>query len=93
MPFLFAVDVRLLQCFSQGTRYFLYDGGMPLLELDTNKKITASYLYGADGVVYRRKRPAVAHWHFDEGTGTVAYDVDGQHNGALGDGSVDMTPT
>ncbi len=77
---------------SGGIRYFLYDGGMPLLELDTNKKITASYLYGADGVVYRRKRPAVAHWHFDEGTGTVAHDVDGQHNGALGDGNTDHRP-
>ena len=77
---------------SGGTRYFLYDGGMPLLELDTNKKITASYLYGADGVVYRRKRPAVAHWHFDEGTGTVAHDVDGQHNGALGAGTANMRP-
>lgn len=39
---------------SQGTRYFVYDGGMPVLELDQNKKIIASYLYGADGVVYRR---------------------------------------
>ena len=26
---------------SGGTRYFLYDGGMPVLELDENKKITA----------------------------------------------------
>ena len=78
---------------SGGTRYFLYDGGMPLLELDQNKKITASYLTGADGVVYRRKRPAVAHWHFDEGSGTVAHDVDGQHNGALGDGTADHRPT
>ena len=39
---------------SNGTRYFLYDGGMPVLELDAQKAITASYLYGADGVVYRR---------------------------------------
>jgi len=78
---------------SGGTRYFLYDGGMPLLELDTNKKITASYLYGADGVVYRRKRPAVAHWHFDEGTGTVAHDVDGQNNGTLGAGAANTQPT
>ena len=37
-----------------GTRYFLYDGGMPLLELDASKNISTSYLYGADGVVYRR---------------------------------------
>ena len=65
---------------------------MPLLELDTNKKITASYLYGADGVVYRRKHIAVAHWHFDEGNGTVAHDVDGQNNGTLGDGNASMTP-
>ena len=78
---------------SGGTRYFLYDGGMPLLELDTNKKITASYLYGAGGVVYRRKRAAVAHWHFDEGNGTVAHDVDGQNNGTLGDGDTTMAPT
>ena len=59
---------------------------MPVLELDSNKKVTASYLYGADGVVYRRKRVAAAHWHFDEGNGTVAHDVDGRNNGTLGDG-------
>ena len=39
---------------SNGTRYFLYDGGMPVLELNAQKAITVSYLYGADGVVYRR---------------------------------------
>ncbi len=72
---------------SGGTRYFLYDGGMPLLELDTNKKITASYLYGADGVVYRRKHNAVAHWHFDEGNGTVAHDVDQQNHATLASGN------
>ena len=77
---------------SGGTRYFLYDGGMPLLELDATKTITASYLYGADGTVYRRKRTAIAHWHFDEGNGTVAHDVDGQHNGTLGDGNTQNTP-
>ncbi|MDE0184000.1 MAG: hypothetical protein OXP71_00935 [Candidatus Poribacteria bacterium] len=77
---------------SGGTRYFLYDGLMPLLELDANKKIAASYLYGADGVVYRRKHNAAAHWHFDEGTGTVSHDVDGQHNGTLGDGDTNKAP-
>ena len=77
---------------SGGTRYFLYDGGMPLLELDATKTITASYFYGADGTVYRRKRTAVAHWHFDEGNGTIAHDVDGQHNGTLGDGNTNNTP-
>ena len=75
-----------------GTRYFLYDGGMPILELDANKKITASYLYGADGVVYCRKHTAVAHWHFDEGTGTLAHDVDGGHTGTLGNGEAAKTP-
>ncbi len=78
---------------SGGTRYFLYDGGMPVLELDANKKITTSYLYGADGVVYRRKHNAVAHWHFDEGDGTLAHDVDGGNHGTLGDGDADKTPT
>ena len=77
---------------SGGTRYFLYDSLMPVLELDENKKVSASYLYGADGVVYRRKHNAVAHWHFDEGSGTVAHDVDGQHNGTLGDGTAAKTP-
>ena len=65
---------------------------MPVLELDSNKKVTASYLYGADGVVYRRKQVAAAHWHFDEGTGTVAHDVDGRNNGTLGDGDTNKTP-
>ncbi len=78
---------------SGGTRYFLYDGGMPVLELDANKKITTSYLYGADGVVYRRKHDAVAHWHFDEGDGTLAHDVDGGNHGTLGDGDAAKTPT
>ena len=77
---------------SGGTRYFLYDGLMPVLELDSGKAITASYLYGADGVVYRRKHKAVAHWHFDEGSGTAAHDVDGQHNGTLGGGTATKTP-
>ena len=52
-----------------------------------------SYLYGADGVVYRRQHNAVAHWHFDEGTGTVAHDVDGANHGTLGDGDAAKTPT
>ena len=78
---------------SDGTRYFLYDGGMPVLELDQNKKITNSYLYGADGVVYRRKHNAIAHWHFDEGTGTIAHDVDGSNHGTLGGGRANKTPT
>ena len=77
---------------SGGTRYFLYDGGMPVLELDANKKVTSSYLYGADGVVYRRKHDAVAHWHFDEGNGTLAHDVDGGNTGTLGDGEAAKTP-
>ena len=34
--------------------YFLYDGGLPVLELNAQKAIQVSYLYGADGVVYRR---------------------------------------
>ena len=78
---------------SGGTRYFLYDGGMPVLELDENKKIATSYLYGADGVVYRRKHNAVAHWHFDEGNGTAAHDVDGGNHGTLGDGDAAKSPT
>ena len=78
---------------SSGTRYFLYDGGMPVLELDQNKKITNSYLYGADGVVYRRKHNTVAHWHFDEGNGTIAHDVDGANHGTLGGGRAAKTPT
>ncbi len=76
---------------SDGTRYFLYGGLMPVLELDANKKITASYLYGADGVVYRRKHDAVAYWHFDEGQCSVAHDIDGYNHGSLGycsDGSL-----
>ena len=78
---------------SGGTRYFLYDGGMPVLELDENKKIATSYLYGANGVVYRRKHDAVAHWHFDEGNGTTAHDVDGGNHGTLGGGEAAKVPT
>ncbi len=65
---------------------------MPVLELDQNKKITTSYLYGADGVVYRRKHNAVAHWHFDEGSGTTAHDVDGANHGTLGGGEEAKVP-
>ena len=39
---------------SSGTKYVLYDGGAPLLELDENKNITAYYVYGAAGVIYKR---------------------------------------
>ena len=39
---------------SSGTRYVLYDGGAPLMELDENKNITAYYVYGAAGVIYKR---------------------------------------
>lgn len=40
---------------SEGTQYFLYDSLMPVLELDSGKNTTASYVYGANGVIYRRK--------------------------------------
>ena len=53
---------------------------------------TQYFLYGADGVVYRRKHDAVAHWHFDEGDGTIAHDVDGANHGTLGGGEVDKVP-
>ena len=79
---------------SGGTRYFLYDGGMPVLELDQNKKITNSYLYGADGVVYRRKHNAVAHWHFDEGKRHSPHTMsDGTNHGTLGGGEAAKIPT
>ena len=78
---------------SGGTRYFLYDGMMPVLELDADKNIAASYLYGADGVVYRRKPVAAAHWHFDGGNGTVLHDIDGRNDGTLGGGDANKAPT
>ena len=77
---------------SRGTRYFLYDGLMPVLELDSSKNITASYLYGANGVVYRRKPVAVAYWHFDEGKGTIAHDIDNRNDGTLGGGTENKKP-
>ena len=83
---------------SSGTRYFLYDGGMPVLELDQHKNITHIYLTGADGVVYRRKHQTgtahkpVARWHFDEGSGTVAEDTEGSNDGTLGAGDADKVP-
>ena len=43
-------------------------------------------------MVYRRQHNAVAHWHFDEGTGTIAHDVDGGNTGTLGGGDADKTP-
>ena len=49
---------------SGGTRYFLYDGGMPLLELNAAKNITASYLYGTDGVVYRKKHTSTPSYEY-----------------------------
>ena len=77
---------------SRGTRYFLYDGLMPVLELDSSKNITASYLYGGNGVVYRRKPVAAAYWHFDEGKGTVAHDIDNRNDGTLGGGDANKAP-
>ena len=78
---------------SGATRYFLYDGVMPVLELDSSKNVVASYVYGADSAVYRRKHIATAYWHFDEGTGTVAHDVDGRNNGTLGGGTANKRPS
>ena len=43
-------------------------------------------------MVYRRKHSAVAHWHFDEGNGTLAHDVDGGNTGTLGNGEAAKTP-
>ena len=61
---------------SRGTRYFLYDGLMPVLELDASKNVTASYLYGADGVVYRK-----LHQSED---GNTSYEYEYHHTNALG---------
>ena len=61
---------------SRGTRYFLYDGLMPVLELDASKNVTASYLYGADGVVYRKLHKTV--------NGSAAYEYEYHHKNALG---------
>jgi len=61
---------------SRGTRYFLYDGLMPVLELDTSKNITASYLYGANGVTYRRLHKT--------GGETTTYEYEYQRTNALG---------
>ena len=79
---------------SGATRYFLYDGMMPVLELDSSKNVVASYLYGADGAVYRRKHIAAAHTGTStRGTGTVLHDVDGRNNGTLGDGTANKRPS
>lgn len=70
---------------SQGTRYFVYDGGMPVLELDAQKKITASYLYGANGVVYRRIHGATKtkdryEYHHVNGVGSPIVLTDNSKN-------------
>ena len=55
--------------------------------------MTHAYLYGADGIVYRKKHTGlVAYWPFDEGSGTVANDENGTHHGTLGDGTPDHRP-
>ena len=61
---------------SRGTRYFLYDGLMPVLELDASKSITSSYVYGASGVIYRRVHlpgDDEYEYHHTNALGSVAF--------------------
>ena len=65
---------------SGGTRYFLYDGLMPVLELDAAKKVAHSYLYGANGVVYRQEHKADSssfEYHHTNALGSVIVITDG----------------
>ena len=61
---------------SQGTQYFLYDGLMPVLELDAGKNTTASYVYGANGVIYRRKHLPGDEYQHVGALGSVAIITD-----------------
>ena len=59
---------------NSGTTYFLYDGINPILELDVNKNVTAYYVYGADGIVYRKKVSGAYEYHHKDivgGTGLM----------------------
>ena len=77
------------------SRYFLYDGSRPVLELNAQKQVEYAYLYGANGVVYRRKfipASAKARWRFDDASGTTLTDEVGDNDGTLGGGTATKEP-
>ena len=66
---------------NSGTRYFLYSGSKKLLELDGNKSVTAYYLHGADGMVYRRKVATDAYeYHHKDWLGGTTQITDQSRN-------------
>ena len=66
---------------NSGTRYFLYSGSKKLLELDANKSVTAYYLHGADGMVYRRKVATDAYeYHHKDWLGGTTLITDQSRN-------------
>ncbi len=60
----------------RGTWYFLYSGSKKLLELDVNKNVTAYYVYGADGIVSRKKVSGAYEYHHKDIVGSTGLITD-----------------
>ncbi|MBC8137566.1 MAG: hypothetical protein H8F28_16920 [Fibrella sp.] len=52
-------------------RHFLYDGGVPVCELDGAGTVVATNTWGPNGLVSRRNGGSSAFYTFDERGGTV----------------------
>ena len=62
------------------TRYFLYSGSKKILELDGSKQVTAYYVHGADGIVYRRKVSGEYEYHHKDWLGGTTLITDDSQN-------------
>ena len=63
---------------STGRTYFLYDGNVPVVEIDSSGSVTATTTFGANGLVSRQASSASAFYSFDsEGNVSQRSDVSG----------------
>ena len=63
---------------SSGRTYFLYDGIVPVVELDSSGSVTATHTFAANGLVSRREGSTSVFYSFDsEGNVTQRSDASG----------------
>jgi RHS repeat-associated protein len=66
-----ADGLRVWKTNSSGTTYFLYDGGMPVCELNSSGAVTATNTFGKNGLISRNSASASTFYAFDA-QGSVA---------------------
>lgn len=59
--------------------YFLYDGGLPVVEMNSSGTTTAYSVYGPDGLVARNQNSTTFQYVFDQ-QGNIAQRLDGSGN-------------